>query len=163
MCGGGQSNPTSPFFRDDASRFWRKDRKRTPSSRPGRKIRSWGWEGVVTRTKRMRDRARGCRKRGENLGWKEKEGCGMLAEAKSALGQDPGREVWGENRLHARCRPHPSVCPRELISAFHSIRLAGLLPSPPSHLVLSMCLEEAAGGGQQENSSGNKHSLCSAF
>lgn len=73
----------------------------------------------------------------------------MLAEAKSALGQDPGREAWGENRLHAQCRPHPSVCPRELISAFHSIRLAGLLPSPPAHLALSAYLEEVAGGGPQ--------------
>lgn len=73
----------------------------------------------------------------------------MLAEAKSALGQGPGREAWGENRRHAQCRPHPSVCPRELISAFHSIRLAGLLPSPPAHLALSAYLEEVAGGGQQ--------------
>lgn len=72
----------------------------------------------------------------------------MLTGAKPALGQGPGREAWGGDRQRAQRPPHPSVCPRELISAFHSIRLAGLLPLPPAHLALSMCLEEAAGGRQ---------------
>lgn len=73
----------------------------------------------------------------------------MFSGAKPALGQGPGWEAWGRDRLHAQCPPHPSACPQEIISAFHSIRLAGLLPSPPAHLALSVCLEEVAGGRQK--------------
>lgn len=95
---GGQSNPV-PLYKDDTSRFWRKGKERTPSSR------AWlgedqecvcvggvGREAALTKTARMRDRARGCHKRRQDLGRKEVEGT-TLAGTKPALGQGPGQEA----------------------------------------------------------------------